>query len=127
MIIRPYDYRLDAVNVHKAWVNGHSDDFSIPALNNLVTDLVALNDEGRFISFGFVKLFAEGVIVMDMDMPLRDRMLALQPMMTEAFSGCRRKGIEQLHVSVTDEKFGRLLSKHYDFKDTEGRILVAEV
>jgi hypothetical protein len=127
MILRPYNYRLDAMNVHRAWKNGHSDDFSLPALNNVVTDLIAYNDNNQLIAFGFVKAFAEGVVVMNMDLPLRERMLALQPLMTEAFSGCRRKGIEQLHVSVTDEKFGRLLMKHYNFNETEGQILIAEV
>ena len=127
MIFRPYNYRLDAMNVHRAWKNGHADDFSLPGLNNEITNLIAYNDNNQLIAFGFVKAFAEGMVVMNMDVPLRERMVALQSLMTEAFSGCRRKGIEQLHISVSDEKFARLLSKHYDFKEPEGHILVAEV
>ena len=127
MIIRPYDYRLDALNINKAWREYHAHDFDVPDLSNTITNLVAYNEKHEFVAFGLVKLFAEGVVVLDFARSKRERVNALKPLMTEAFSACKRNSIEQLHVSVTDEKFMKLMMKQYDFKETEGTILVAGV
>jgi hypothetical protein len=126
MTVRPYKWQLDAININEIWKKHHDADFSVPGLNNVVTNLV-IYDGSKLVAFGMVKLFAEAILVMDLDANKRDRANALKVLFTEAFSGCQKAGIEQLHVSVTNPDFAELLKKHYDFKETEGQILVVEV
>ena len=126
MIVRQYNPRLDAIPIHEVWKKHHDTDFSIPAVENILTAPIVYNDD-RLVAFGMVKLFAEAIMVMDLDSNKRDRVNAMKILLMEAFKACNAANIEQLHLSVTNPDFAEMLKKHYDFRTCEGEILVVEV
>ena len=126
MIVRQYNPRLDAVPIHEVWRKYHDTDFSIPAVENVLTTPIVYEDN-KLIAFGMVKLFAEAILVMNLDATTRERVNAMKILFAEAFKACDKANIEQLHVSVTNPDFAEMLKKHYDFRTCEGEILVVEV
>jgi hypothetical protein len=129
MIVKPYNWRLDAFDINQIWKEHHSQDFSIPSVDGSITNLVVRSDNssGNIIAFGMVKVLAEAILVMDMNASARNRTQALKVLFMEAFRACRERKIEQMHVSVSDPDFAELLKKHYGFEDCKGQMLVVEV
>lgn len=123
--IRTYhpDYLLD---IDRIWKKFYSDKFTLPNLNNSITSLVALRGDS-LVAFGMVKLFAEAIMVMDLDAPLSNKVMANDLLLSQGFEDCRNNGIDQLHVTVADNYYRELLKNKYDFKPVTNPILVKEL
>lgn len=80
---------------------------------NVVTDLIVCDDNDKILGFGFVKLFAEAVMILDQSLPARLKVQILRAMMSEAIEGSRSYGLEYLHMFSKREDFLDVLKKHY--------------
>lgn len=113
-------------DVDRIWKRFYADKFSLPNLNNTVTTLVAVKDN-KLIAFGMIKLYAEAIMVMDGDASLRDKTVANELLLARGFEDARDFGLEELIVSVSDEKYIELLKNKYDFKLPSQPILVKKL
>lgn len=120
---RPSD--LEAVS--KLWEKHYSQEFSLPSLLPRIVEAVVEDDWGEIVGFGVVKVFAEAVMVLDKDRSTRDRAESMDLLMKLAVDGVSQVGAKQLHVFVSDENFGNVLRKHYDFKEPSLKVLVKEI
>lgn len=91
-----------------------------------MTSAVIVN-EGEVVGFGVVKILAEATMVLDIDKPKVDRIVAMQKLMDEAIRGCNESGIEQMHVFVKNPLLVRLLQRKFGFKVISDTALVLEI
>jgi len=125
MKIRPVK-RDDLERIDEIYRQGHDEHFSLPELKNTVTSAIVEKD-GIVLGFGVVKLYAEAIMVLDLNKSKLERVDALETLLHEAHRGCEEWGITQLHVYVQDPMLQRLLCKRFGFKVAEGVALVKEI
>ena len=125
MVIRPAK-REDFERIDEIYRNGHDEDFSLPAMTHVLTHAV-IEKDGKVIAFGVVKLYAEALMVLDLNESKIDRLDATEKLLHEAFRACESENIEQLHVYVQDPGMRRILEKRYEFKLATGVALVKEI
>lgn len=118
----------DIEPINDIWEKHYSKESSLPNRNNSIVDAV-VEDNGRIIGYGQVRLFAEGMCFVDKDLPKRARVEALLLLMTEAFRGCNITGIEDMYCFIRDPQFASLMSKHFSFEivDDPGELLLRKV
>jgi hypothetical protein len=118
----------DLAAISKIWEDHHSDYYGLPNRKSIIIDAV-VEDDGRLIGYGQVRLFAEAMLFLDKDAPLRSRIQALQQLMREAFRGTERAGIREIYAFIQDPDFSLLMQKHFHFKTTDkpGELLVKEL
>lgn len=127
MITRPFEFK-DALKVDEIWRTHHKDNFGLPSLEHSIIQRVVEKSDGTIIAFGYAKLFAEAMLVLDLNEPRTKKVLALQALMLDAIQGCKERNLTQLHAVVNNNpSYANLLKKHYGFKDLEGQMLVMEL
>lgn len=118
----------DILDIDRLWQANWRGVYSMPNRNNAIVDAVVEGESG-LVAYGQVKLFAEAMLFLDPTKPKRERVRALQLLMTEAFRGTRKAGIEELYAFIEDPNFASLIANRYGFKvlDTPGKLLLRGV
>lgn len=118
----------DVPEVNRFYNEFYSNDFYLPSLRNTITHAV-VEDDGRVLGFGEVKVFAEAIMVLDKSKNIKTRASVMRALMTKAILDCKAHDIEQLHVSVKkeDDGFKKILEKHYEFEEVKGVILARKL
>jgi hypothetical protein len=118
-----FDRRGDIEAIDRIWKQHYSEQFGLPNPAHKIISGVVDSGEG-IKGFGIVKLFAEGLFVIDHTMSLRDKREAIGLLLEAQQIGCSNKGIEQSHAFVRDSNFAKVLKKHFGYRDTVGECLV---
>jgi hypothetical protein len=95
-------------------------------IRDIISDRV-IDDAGRILAYGAVKLFAEAVLVLDDTARFREKVEALRALMEAAIFETKKAKISELHVFTQDEKFADVLRNHFSFVDIKGTCLVREL
>ncbi len=117
---------LDLPVVDAIWKRHHSEDFGVPSMANVIDSRTLLSD-GQVIGLGMVKLFAEGIIVLDKDVPLPSRAKGIIVGIDHALDVVKRAGLEQFHVFTDDPHYIEVLKKHWGFRTAPGTVLYREI
>ena len=114
------------LELDKLWQNHWSSDASLPGLDHRIIDSVAINDDGRVIGYGQVKLFAEAMLFIDPTARKRDRATTTKLLMHEAFRGTDRAGLKDIYCFIRDPDFSLLIQHHFKFEkvDDPGELLL---
>ena len=125
MILREFrDEDIPAID--KIWRDHHSSDFSVPDRRNRIVDAVVVEGE-QVIGYGQVKVFAEAMLILDLDASRRQKIEAIKLLMLEAFRGCDQAGIHQVYAFIKDPDFATLISRHFGFEVVDkGELLLRE-
>lgn len=125
--IRSFSW-ADVPEISKIWEDHHSDYYGLPNRRSAIIDAV-VEDNGKIIGYGQVKLFAEAMLFLDKSAPLRSRVVALKKLMLEAFRGTEQAGIKEMYAFINDPDFALLIQKHFRFyaADKPGELLVKEL
>lgn len=104
-----------------------SKDFSLPeAKQNITVVKTVKDDNGKVLASGFVKLFAEAIIVSNLESPGITRIKALDLLVSELKKWCKQYNVKQVHCFVSSD-FSRILIQRYGFEHTKEVSLVMEV
>lgn len=127
MIVRPFN-PSDLDQIDQIWKEHWRNESSILDRKNAIVDRV-VEDSGRIIAYGQVHHFAEAMAFPDMNCSLRERILALKLLLTEAFIGVDKAGLKELYIFSRQPEFANILSKHFGFEivDNPGELLLREV
>lgn len=101
------------------WRTFHRGKFGIPSLKNVIADRVVV-EGNQILAYGMVKSYAEAVMILDLNLSVRDRVEALKLLMADAEKTAKLAGIEQLQVFVQNENFKNILMDHFGFKPCVG-------
>jgi hypothetical protein len=118
----------DTPEISKIWEEHHSDYYGLPNRRSAVVDAV-VEDNGKIVGYGQVKLFAEAMLFLDKSASLRSRVRALQMLMLEAFRGTEQAGLSEIYAFINDPDFALLIQKHFRFyvADKPGELLIKEL
>lgn len=116
----------DILAVDDIWRKHHSSDFGVPSMDNVI-ESCTLESNGQVIGLGMVKLFAEGIIVLDKDIPLPSRAKGIIIGIDHALDVVKRAGLEQFHVFTDDPHYIEVLKKHWGFRIAPGTVLYREI
>jgi hypothetical protein len=117
----------DVPAISEIWEQHHSSLYSLPDRKTAIIDAV-VEDKDKVIGYGQVKLFAEAMLFLDKDAPIRARIFALKALMLEAFRGTENARLHQLYAFIQDPDFALLIQKHFHFypADKPGELLIKE-
>jgi|SRR5687767_1131341 len=118
----------DVPEISKIWEEHHSDLYGLPNRRSSIVDAVVEND-GKIIGYGQVKLFAEAMLFLDKSAPLRARVDAFRMLILEGFRGTEQAGIQEIYAFCADPNFALIMQKHFRFfkADKPGELLVKEL
>lgn len=116
----------DVLVIDDIWKRHHSKDFGVPSMANVIDSKTLISD-GRVVGLGVVKLFAEGVIVLDKDVPIPTRAKGIIVGIDHALDVVKRAGLEQFHVFTDDPHYIEVLQKHWGFRIAPGTVLYREI
>lgn len=97
--------------------------FGIPSLSYNVKNATLIKEE-KIIGYGVIKLFAEGFLILDSDLSLRDRCQAVREALQTMIVYARDAGIEQLFVISNSDGYSSILRNKYGFKTVPGELLM---
>lgn len=107
-------------------IHKKQDIFGIPSLNNLVKNATLIKEK-QVIGYGVIKLFAEGFLILDQDLNLRDRCDAVKEALQTMIVYAKDAGIEQLYVISNESGFTKILRNKYGFKAVPGELLMLDL
>lgn len=110
--------RSDIGEIDRIWREGNYN-FSLPNTDQTLLDGVAF-DENGIVGFGLIKLYPEGIMVIDQKRPLRDKALAVKLLLHIQHEAVKRAGFDKVHVFTQDTSFHDILRKHYGYHDIVG-------
>lgn len=117
--------RGDLEKIDQIWREHHQGRYGLPTLNNVV-DAQIIMSGNDVVGAGVVKLFAEGVLVLDKNFPLATRAKGVITAIEHGIDVVRREGLEQFHLFSDDPHYCEVLQKHWGFRTAPGTMLFRE-
>lgn len=102
-------------------------DLGIPSIKNVADAAIIEDENGKIIAYGVVKLYAEGVLILDKDVRKRTKSEVVINMIKRAIKAARNSKLEQLFVISNDANYSHCLMKRFGFKKTSGETLFLEL
>lgn len=98
----------------------------IPSLSYNLKNATLLKDE-VIVGYGTIKLFAEGFLILDSELGLKDKCQAVREALKTMILYARDAGLEQLFIISNDSGFSRILRNKYSFKTVPGELLMLDL
>ena len=125
IVLKEFDWDRDVVPIDKIYQK-QKELTGVPSLNSVLANKSIIDNEtGELIGYGVVKLFAEGVLILDKSIPKRKRAEAVKLALNESIAQARNAGLEYLYVFSSIPSYTKVLRKKYNFKEYTGRSLLA--
>ena len=116
-------YRGQHFNIRD--LNYSTDFLTDTNLSGIIDDCVVEVD-GVVQALGTIRSFSELTMQLEHG-SVRNRVLAFRTIMKYGLERSEKHGIKSVYVRVTDPDFERILKRHYEFSDVNGKFLVREV
>lgn len=98
----------------------------IPSLSYNLKNATLLKED-RIIGYGTIKLFAEGFLILDSDLGLKDKCEAVREALKTMILYARDAGLEQIFVISNSTNYSRILRNKYGFKTVPGELLMLDL
>lgn len=98
----------------------------IPSLSYNLKNATLLKED-KVIGYGTIKLFAEGFLILDSDLGLKDKCQAVREALKTMILYARDAGLEQLFVISNTSGYSRILRNKYGFKTVPGELLMLDL
>lgn len=98
----------------------------IPSLSYNLKNATLLKED-KVIGYGTIKLFAEGFLILDSDLGLKDKCQAVREALKTMILYARDAGLEQLFVISNESGYSRILRNKYGFKAVPGELLMLDL
>lgn len=99
----------------------------VPSLHNVVDNAVITNGNDKVIAYGVLKLFCEGVLILDQSVRKRERAEAVKILLKRAIRSANAGGVENLYIISSDDNYTNVLKKRFGFKESIGKLLFLEL
>jgi hypothetical protein len=100
----------------------YGDEFPFPDLTHCHR-IPVCDVEGQVIGGGIFRDIPEAIIIIDKNRSRRNKVQAVKELVEEGIKITREFDHEGYHVFVQDKEFEDILTKHFGFKETVGKVL----
>lgn len=101
--------------------------FPFPDFKNLLTSVVAVNENDEIMSFAMTKKFVEAVFIPDLDAPKRVIVEALKLTHDKMVEDGKQMELTQIHINSWHPSFTNILAKHFNMNYVRGSVMVKEL
>jgi len=112
MIIRKYK-REDAGAVDEIFEKHHAGTFGRPNLSHVISAAVIERD-GKIVGFGAIEAILEAVMIIDLDLDVKERAEILRQLLDAAKFITRDKGFERFYIFPSDDIFKQVLVNKFN-------------
>jgi hypothetical protein len=116
----------DLARIDEIYQKFYAEDFWLPDLTNTIGNGV-VSKGNEIIAFGMVRLFPEAIILIDKDKSPRVKVEALKILYEEAIKACKRHGFNELYCKISDDRYAKLLEKHFKFQSLVGKPMICNI
>jgi hypothetical protein len=101
--------------------------FNFPDVTSplIVVRCSVIDDEGKIVACGFLKLISEAILVIDKNLTMNKRAEIVDTFYKVGARAAKKKGLDEINAFVTQDKsFVNFLLKRLDFKESGAEVLV---
>jgi len=102
-------------------------DLGVPSLKHMVANNTIESSNGNVIGYGVIKLFAEGVLILDRSKSKKDRARAVRLSVEKAIEEAKNNEIEQLYFLTSNTSFADILRNKFGFKTVKEEVLMLNI
>jgi len=126
MRVREFEFGRDVAPIDEIFKR--QPELGIPSLYNVLDNAIIEKEDGSIAAYGVVKIFAEGVLIMNRDFTRkREKAEVVLKMINRAIESCKTQGIEKFIVISNDDAYTKVLKKHFGFERMSGETLFLEL
>ena len=126
IILKKFDWDRDVLPIDEIFKR--QSEISVPSLDNVIANNSIIDDStGRLIGYGVIKLFAEGVLILDRSIPKRKRAEAVKVALNECIAQAKNAGLEYLYVVSSMPSYVEILRNKFKFRNCPGQFLVLDL
>jgi hypothetical protein len=96
-------------------------------LNEAIVSGVEVDENDTVVALLIVRPIYEAIMILDAGRPLRDKVKALESLVSNGMFECARGKIKQVHAFVISSSFGQLLKKQFGFKTAKGETIIKDI
>jgi len=122
MIIRsvtPEDYKKVA-EIHDKYWKGH---LEIPSQAGRITEIIVEDDNGEYVTYAMMKLWAEIMMIMDQSQSQKNKIEALKLLAQAIEMTARKNNLTEYHVFTNNQSYADILMKHFGFQHMDTLVL----
>ena len=124
IVLKEFDWDRDVVPIDRIYKKQF--EIGVPSLDNMISNKSIIDNEtGELIGYGVIKLFAEGILILDRSIPKRKRAKAVDLAVNECIEQAKNAGLEKLYVLSNMPSYVGVLRKRYGFRECTGHSLLA--
>ena len=126
MKVREFEFARDVAPIDEIFQR--QPELGIPSLYNVLDNAIIEKEDGSIAAYGVVKIFAEGVLIMNRDFTRkREKAEVVLKMINRAIESCKAQGIEKFIVISNDDAYTKVLKKRFGFDKMSGETLFLEL
>lgn len=96
-------------------------------LKEAILSGVEVDEQDQVVALLMVRPIYEAIMILDAGRPMRDKVVALESLVTNGMFECARRNIRQVHAFVVSPSFGKLLKKQFGFRTAKGETIVKDI
>lgn len=85
----------------------------VPDQAGRLMEAVVEDEDGKIVTYGMMKLWAEVMMIMDSSIPKRNKVEALRILMLTAEMTASKQNLEAFHVFTNNESYAAVLQNHF--------------
>jgi len=126
LVLRDFQFDRDVMRIDDIFQR--QPELGVPSLDNVVANASIIDeDSGKLVGYGVIKLFAEGVLILDKSISKKDKAKSIRIAVTDSIEKARTAGLEYLYVVSSMESYTEVLRNHFGFKECNGALLVKDL
>lgn len=102
-------------------------ELGVPSLKHMIENTTILDDDGNVIGYAVLKMFAEGVLILDRSKSKKQRAKAVRLAVERAIQEAQDKGIEQLYFLTSNPSFADILRRKFSFQTIKEEVLMLNI
>lgn len=116
----------DSEQIARILSESHKNEFDLD-LDEALLSGVAVDDDDQVVALLMVRPIYEAIMILDAGRPMRDKVNALESLVTNGMFECARRTIKQVHAFVISSSFGKLLKKQFGFRTAKGETIIKDI
>lgn len=102
-------------------------EIGVPSLRHVVSNITIEDDDNNVIGYGVIKLFSEGILILDKKKSRKNRALAVKLAVERAIKVARVNALEQLYFLTSNPSFADILRNKFNFRTVKEEVLMLDI
>jgi N-acetylglutamate synthase-like GNAT family acetyltransferase len=125
-ILKEFNFERDVMRIDDIFKR--QPELGVPSLNNVIANASIIDEEsGKLIGYGVIKLFAEGVLILDHSVSKKDKAKSVKIALDKCIQSAKDAGLEYLYVISNMDSYTAVLRNRFGFSECTGALLMKDL